>query len=395
MDLSYSTEHRAFAAEVRAFLASHWPFPVDGKPATDLAAQRGFRQLAIDRGYLYRAIPKAYGGSEQPPDAIKAQIIGEEFDRVRAPREVPGNGNWQLVPTLLHWASEDIKQRFIPQTLSGEILWAQGYSEPNAGSDLASLKTRAELRDGQWLINGQKIWSSVAQHCHYMFLLARTEADTGIKQQGISYLLLDLKQPGVTIRPLKQITGSSEFCEVFFDNAKTPAELIVGERGRGWEVSNTTLAHERTSMGGAASSRKQFAKLVALARSQQVDGRPAIEQPLIRDRLTVLQGYLEAHIYSSYRQQSMAYHSQNPGPVTTMNKLVNTNLGHDIARLARDLMDDSLLLAPPQEQGYQAGPEKWNNQFLGSLGVAIAGGTSNIQRNIIAERGLKVVKASR
>src|SRR5690606_38408588 len=294
MDLSYSTEHRAFAAEVRAFLASHWPFPVDGKPATDLAAQRGFRQLAIDRGYLYRAIPKAYGGSEQPPDAIKAQIIGEEFDRVRAPREVPGNGNWQLVPTLLHWASEDIKQRFIPQTLSGEILWAQGYSEPNAGSDLASLKTRAELRDGQWLINGQKIWSSVAQHCHYMFLLARTEADTGIKQQGISYLLLDLKQPGVTIRPLKQITGSSEFCEVFFDNAKTPAELIVGERGRGWEVSNTTLAHERTSMGGAASSRKQFAKLVALARSQQVDGRPAIEQPLIRDRLTVLQGYLEA-----------------------------------------------------------------------------------------------------
>ena len=394
MDLKYSREHEEFRAEVAAFLAANWPPIIDGQPAKGKEAQIAFRKVATEAGYLYRNIPRQYGGSEQPADVIKAQIIGEEFAKVRAPREMPGIGIMMLVPTLLECGTEEQKDLFIPKTLSGEYRWAQGYSEPNSGSDLASLKTKGELVGDEWLINGQKIWSSGAQFARFMFVLCRTEPDTGIKQEGISYLLVDLKQPGVTIRPLKQITGGEEFCEVFFDNAKTPASWIVGKRGEGWQVSKATLSHERSSIGGAATSVGLYEKIVDMARNTTIDGRPAIEDPLIRDRLVSLQGYVQSHLYSSYRQLSMQAHGQNPGYVTSMNKLINTNIGHDVARLARDLMGDSLMVAPPVEDAYKAGPEKWNNQFFGSLGVAIAGGTSNIQRNIIAERGLGVVRDS-
>ena len=333
-------------------------------------------------------MPRQYGGSEQAPDVLKAQIIREEFARARAPREVPGIGNMMLVPTLLECGTPEQRERFIAKTLSGEYFWAQGYSEPNSGSDLASLRTRAELKGNEWMINGQKVWSSMAQYAHYMFVLARTEPDAPVKQAGISYLLVDLKQPGITVRPLKQITGGSEFCEVFFDDARTPADWIVGARGDGWRVSKATLSHERSSIGGADTSVTLFEKLVKLAKTTPLNGRPAIEDPLIRDRLVLLEGYVQSHLYSSYRQLSMSAHEQDPGVVKLMNKLINTQIGHEVAKLARDLIGDSLLLAPPAENQRDAGAEKWLNQFFGSLGVAIAGGTSNIQRNVIAERGL-------
>ena len=295
-----------------------------------------------------------------------------------------------LVPTLLEHGTAEQKQRFIPQTLTGEFLWAQGYSEPNAGSDLASLKTRGELVQDEWVINGQKIWSTLAQYARFMFVLARTEPQAGAKQAGISYLLVDLKQPGVTIRPLRQITGGAEFCEVFFDNARTPASWIVGERGAGWKVSKSTLSHERSALGGASTSVGLFDKLVDLARRSRINGRPALQDPVIRQRLAALKGSVDAHLYSSYRQLSMAAHGQNPGVVTLMSKLVSTQIGHEVAKIARDLIGDAFLLAPPAEGGKSArdaGDEKWINQFMGSLGIAIAGGTSNIQRNVIAERG--------
>lgn len=387
MDLRYSQEYEAYRQELQAFLAGHWP------PSGEVAAlkrreqEAWFRTRAIAAGYLYRSVPKVYGGAEQAADVLKAQIIREEFARVRAPGEIPGVGTAMVVPTLLECGTEDQKQCFIAKTLTGEYLWAQGYSEPNAGSDLASLKTRAELIDGEWVINGQKTWSTLAQYARYMFVLVRTEPAAVGKHAGISYLLLDLKQPGVTIRPLKQVTGGSEFCEVFFDNAKTPADWIVGARGEGWAVSKSTLSHERSALGGAASSVTLFEKLLELARQTTLNGRPAIEDPVLRERLAILDGYVRAHLYSSYRQLSMTAHGQDAGPVTLMNKLINTNLGHEVARIAKDLMGERLLLSPPQEGSRGAGAEKWLNQFMGSLGMAIAGGTSNIQRNIIAERG--------
>ncbi|MFT3754437.1 MAG: acyl-CoA dehydrogenase family protein [Pseudoxanthomonas sp.] len=387
MDLRYSAEYEDFRTQVREFLDQNWPPKGEEAALKKREAEALFRARAVAAGYLYRSVPRQYGGSEQAPDVLRAQIIGEEFSTARAPREIPGVGTAMLVPTLLGCGSDAQKSDFIPKTLTGEYLWAQGYSEPNSGSDLASLKTRAELIDGKWVINGQKIWSTLAQYARYMFLLARTEPDAPVKQAGISYLLIDLKQPGVTIRPLKQVTGGEEFCEVFFDNATTPADWIVGTRGDGWRVSKATLSHERSALGGASTSVTLFEKLVELARKSTYQGQPALQHPLIRERLGVLEGFVQSHLYSSYRQLSMGAHGQDPGVVTLMSKLVNTNIGHEVAKLAKDLAGDAFLLAPPAEGAKGAGTEKWLNQFFGSLGVAIAGGTSNIQRNVIAERG--------
>lgn len=387
MNLDYGPEYLAYRQEVKAFLAANWPPSSSADGASKRDTERSLRKAATEAGYLYRNVPRQYGGSEQSPDVLKSQIIRECFARARAPAEVPGIGMMMLVPTLLECGADGLKEEFIPRTLTGEYLWAQGYSEPNSGSDLASLRTKAELHDGEWIINGQKIWSTFAQHARFMFALVRTDADAPTRHAGLSYLLLDLKQPGVTIRPLRQMTGGKEFCEVFFNDARTPANWIVGQRGEGWKVSRATLKHERGSIGGAAASQTLFDKLVDLAAKTTMDGKPAIQHPLIRDRLVVLDGYVQSHVYSSYRQLSMALRGEDAGPVTLMNKLVSTQIGHEVSKIARDLMGESFLLAAPDEGAKGAGTEKWNNQFMGSLGVAIAGGTSNIQRNVIAERG--------
>ena len=390
MDLKYSHAYECFREEVEAFVKTFWQPDPKAPKADRRAADSTFRARAVEAGYLYRSVPRAYGGSEQVADVLKAQIIRDEFAKARAPSELPGGGVAMLVPTLLEHGTEAQKQRFIRPTLAGEYLWAQGYSEPNAGSDLVSLKTRGELTGDHWVINGQKIWSTLAQYAHYMFVLARTEPNSDSKHAGISYLLVDLKQPGVTIRPLKQITGGAEFCEVFFDNVTTPADWIVGERGAGWAVSKSTLSHERSALGGASTSVGLFDKLVELARRRHINGQPALKDPAMRQRLAVLKGSVDAHLYSSYRQLSMSAHGQDPGVVGLMNKLVSTQIGHEVSKIARDLIGSDFLLAPPIEgsvQGKGAGDEKWINQFMGSLGMAIAGGTSNIQRNVIAERG--------
>lgn len=388
MDLVYGAEYEAFRAEVRGFLARAWEPQANQAKAERRLAETKFRQAAIEQGYLYRGVPRRYGGSEQSPDVMRAQIIREEFNRVRAPMEVAGVGVGMLVPTLLECGSEEQKEQFIAKTLTGEYLWAQGYSEPNAGSDLASVRTKGVLDGDEWVINGQKVWSTYAQHARFMFAMVRTEPEAS-KHDGLSYLLLDLKQPGVTIRPLKQVTGGEEFCEVFFDDARTPASWIVGERGKGWQVSKATLVHERNSfIGNATNSKALYDKLLDLARTTQLNGRSALENPQIRERLLVLEGYVASHVYSSFRQFSMTAHGQSPGIVGSMNKLVSTHIGHEVSRIAKDLIGNNLLMAPPAEGTRGAGSEKWNNQFFGSLGVAIAGGASNIQRNIIAERGL-------
>jgi len=381
MDLKYSAEYEAFRAEVRDFLAKQW------RPTRDKAAIAAFRRLATEHGYLNRSIPRAYGGSEQPSDVLKAQIIREEFVAAGAPREVGGVGMMMLVPTLLECGTSWQKEKFVPRSVAGEYLWAQGYSEPGSGSDLASLKTRGELVGGEWIINGQKIWTSLAHLCQFMFALVRTEPEAG-KHAGISYLLVDLKQPGITIRPIHQIDGGHEFCEVFFDNARTPADWIVGERGQGWQVSRSTLKHERNSVGSASGSRELFDKLVKLAQGTERDGRPAIADPLIRDRMVALQGLVMAHVYSGYHQLTKDARGESAGLIGLMNKLISTDIGHEVAAIASDVIGPDLLKAPQFGKDRRPGNERWLNQILGSLGVAIAGGTSNIQRNIIAERGL-------
>src|SRR5271157_4353073 len=221
MDLRYSKEYEDYRREVREFLRAYWPPSGDAAQGSSAEQAARFRQRAIERGYVARSIPRKYGGSEQPADVLKAVILVEEFGRARAPGDVRGIGASMLVPTLLEHGREDQKERFIGPTIRGEMAWCQGYSEPGSGSDLASLKTRAELIDGEWVVNGQKIWTSGAQIAQYMFCLCRTEPDAP-KHAGISYLLIDMASPGIDVRPLRQMTGTADFNEVFLTNVRVP-----------------------------------------------------------------------------------------------------------------------------------------------------------------------------
>lgn len=386
MDLNYGEDAEIFRRDVRAFLAAAWQPGV--RKGADLADfTRAFRREAVAAGYLYRSVPRCYGGSEQPVDVIRAQVIREEFVRARAPMEVAGNGVNMTVPTLLESGTEEQRELFIRKTIEGDYLWGQGYSEPGSGSDLASVRTRAELSaDGTtWIINGQKIWTSHGGKATHMFILVRTEPDAP-KHQGITYLLIDLDQPGITRRPIRQMTGDTgddTFYEFFFDDARTPVSWQVGARGEGWQVSRTTLKHERAAIGSADVLGRQFAKLVALARDV---GR--MDDPIVREQLARIEAVVLAHRYSSFRLFSCQVTGEDPGPVHLMMKLLLTETGHDIALLAQDLIGRFALVEPEAARGGPRGPGKWLDQIMGSLGNSIAGGASNIQRNIIAERGL-------
>ncbi|NRA07502.1 MAG: acyl-CoA dehydrogenase family protein [Myxococcales bacterium] len=393
MDFSYGPEYDDFRGELKGFLAEHWPAGGGGEGESweDMVERAArFRAQAVEQGYLLRWVPRQYGGSEQEPDAVKAAIIREEFHRTRAPDEPRGIGLMMLVPTLLERGEEWQKEKFVPATVAGDYKWCQGYSEPGSGSDLASLRTRGELVGDEWVINGQKIWTTNAIDADYMFCLCRTEPDVP-KHAGISYLLVPMKQPGVEVRPLKQMNGGQEFNEIFLTDARTPADWIVGKRGEGWLVSRTTLKHERAGIGNALGPVNAFQGVVQLAKKTLRAGRPAIEDPEVRQRLAAIEGYVRSHEYSSHRQTSRAFRGKDLGRVSTMSKLISTNIGSEIAKLSLDLLGDEGMI-DPLAQGESAeslgASRSWLTQYMFSLGIAIAGGTANIQRNVIGERGL-------
>jgi alkylation response protein AidB-like acyl-CoA dehydrogenase len=398
MDLSYSAEYEAFRTEVRQFLKEHWT-DLDAKSdpgpgtrttlmgaviRTDEAATR-FRIKAIERGYLYRFVPKRYGGGEQPADALKSLIISEEFRNAGAPGEIVGQGPSMLVPTLVQHGTEAQKQQFIRDTLLGKIGWCQGYSEPGAGSDLASLRTRAVLDGDYWVVNGQKIWTSSADISEWMFCLVRTEPDAP-KHQGISYLLVDMKTPGIDVRPLRQMTGDVDFNEVFLDNVRVPVANLVGARGQGWKVSHSTLKHERQLIGASWMNRRMLEGMVLVAQGTNLRGRPAIQDPIIRQHLVELEAKLLATEYHGYRLLTLDTRNEDPGLAGMVAKLYGTVLGYDISKLAMDICADGSVLAPGDDHAPAMG--MFVTAYMWSLGNLIAGGAANIQRNIIAERGL-------
>ncbi len=393
MDLSYGEKVEAFRRELREFL-SGWPLRGDEARLPLADQQRLFRQRGIERGYVFRNVPVEYGGSGQPPDPLRDLVIREEYAASGAPGDKSDQGPGMLVPTLVEMGSEAQRRRFIPPTLSGEIRWCQGYSEPGSGSDLASLTTSAVLEGDQWRIRGHKIWTSNAHEAQWMFGLFRSEPQAS-KHAGISYLLVPMDQPGILVRPLKQMTGGMDFNEVFFDDARTAAENIVGKRGEGWQVSRATLKHERNLIGNPRLMREQFEAVVALARRCERRGRPAIEDASLRTRLAILEGYVRSAEASSLRVLSAGTQGRELEVLRPMlmAKLYSTEVVQRMTSLAYDLIGGEGLLAGsgPEVGGRydpRDGARAWVQNFLFSMGPAIAGGASNIQRNIIGERVL-------
>jgi alkylation response protein AidB-like acyl-CoA dehydrogenase len=381
MDLEYAPRHTQLQAELKQFLADNWP-------DDDV---RGFRTKAIERGFLYRYFPSQYGGSEQPADPIADAIIEVEFTAARAPQGIVGQGPDMVVPTLLQHGTEEQKDEFIASTLVGDITWCQGYSEPSAGSDLASLRSRAEFIDDAWVINGHKIWTSEADKSDWMFGLFRTDPDKP-RHRGISFLLVPMDQPGIEVQKLKALTGDYEFCEVFFDDAKTAAKYIVGEPGQGWAVSRSLLVHERNLMGFR--SQQLFNSLLDLARSRTINRAPAIDDPAVRRNLVDLEADLMAARYSRFRSLSSATSNNDPNAplADVVRKLSNTYLTKRLTQAGLDLAGADESLRDPAAGSVELGranePGGWMMNFLYTHAIAIGGGAPNIQRNIIGERGL-------
>ena len=382
MDLSFGEEHEAFRREVVGFLETHR----EAGARSGRQAALEWQRLLIEQGYAGRTIPKAYGGHGAEPDILKARIIAEEFARAQVSTGLGGQGISMLIPTLLEVGSEEQRRQFIGPTLRGETVWCQGYSEPGAGSDLANLRTKAELDGDEWVINGQKIWTSTAHLADWIFCLVRTEPDAP-KHQGISFLLFSMKTPGIEIRPLIDMTGGHSFNEVFFTDVRVPAGQIVGKRGDGWKVANAILRHERGSLADPNTMLSRLNAMKTLMRNETLDGRRVIDDPVFRDRLMAIEGRVMAMRCNDLRLLSGAVNGHDTSLAGMIVKLETTELRHDLEGLAIDVMGEfGLIYGEDAPQLRNNGSWQWNYMFF--LGLIIGGGTSQIQKNIIAERGL-------
>ena len=387
MDLEFGERYEAFRQEVRQFLTDH----KDRRPTTPLSeAPPGqlsdWLSLQIEHGYWARTIPKEYGGFGGEPDLLETVIMDEEFNRAHVTRGYGAQGPSMLVPTLLAHGTEEQKKRWIAPTLRAETIWCQGYSEPGAGSDLASLQTRASEDGDDFIINGQKIWTSTADTSDMMFILVRTEPDA-TKHAGISYVLLPMETEGIDVQPLRTMSGNigeNSFNQVFFTDVRVPQANVVGSRGEGWKIANTTLKHERNSLN--SNGEGTFLRLVRLMKNEITNGVPAIASPVYRDRLMRLQARMLTMKHHGMRMLTCNLRGEAPGVAGLIVKLQNYQLNFDMASLAIDVMGELGVLYDhtkyERERGF------WQAHSFFSLGLIIGGGTAQIQKNIIAERGL-------
>jgi alkylation response protein AidB-like acyl-CoA dehydrogenase len=388
MDLDYGPEYEAFRAELRQFLAENRKRAPKARLGDVLAIDpemASWQQLLIERGYAARTIPKEYGGAGREPDPLISVILAEEFRRAGAPAGVSGQGPDMLVPTLLEHGTEAQKRTYVPPTVRGEMVWCQGYSEPGAGSDLASLTTSGRVEGDTLVVNGQKIWTSTAHAAQMMFALVRTEPDAK-KHAGISYVLIPMDTPGIDVRPLRTMTGHAEFNEVFFDDVRVPLENVVGKRGEGWKIANTTLRHERNMLGSAATSEGLFHGLLRTLQQEKVDGRPVLDDPVVQGRVAALQARTVAMRCHAMRLLTARVRGESSGVAGLVTKLNGCQLNHDLAGFAIDGMGEAGTLYRGAERARDGG--RWLFHWMFQLGLIIGGGTAQIQKNIISERGL-------
>ena len=406
MNLDFGCEYDEFRAEVSDFCSEHKGVQLTGNLFGRYETIKKGRSsnsdgktmslaewqiLLIENGYFARNIPKQYGGYGGDLDIVKNVIINTEFSKAGIPCGTGGQGIDFLVPTLLEMGTDEQKDHYIKSALHLETIWCQGYSEPNAGSDLASLQTKGVLDGDEWVINGQKIWTSTAKYSQMMFCLVRTEPDEP-KHKGISYLLIPMDTPGIEIRPLVDMTLDAGFNEVFFTDVRIPATNIVGKRGEGWLVANKTLVHERGSLGDPDKMVSRLNLLIALMKNETMDGKKIIDHPIFRDRLMKIQGKTLALKAHGLRLLSANLNKGQDVDLGIMIvKLYGTEMRYELEALAIDVMGELGTLYEDSPHIRDEG--SWQYAFMYYLGLIIGGGTSQIQKNIISERGLGMPRA--
>jgi alkylation response protein AidB-like acyl-CoA dehydrogenase len=390
MDLSLTPEQEAFRATVRSWLKTN--IPREWKPtgsselprADQYALLRRWQRTLFDAGFIGLTWPKEYGGGGLT--FMEELILQQEMALAKAPPILNVLGVGMGGPTIIAWGTEEQKKRYPAKILSCEEIWCQGYSEPNSGSDLASLQTRA-VKDGEhWVINGQKVWTSFAHVADYMMLLARTDPSVP-KHKGITYFLLDMKLPGVTVKPLRQITGEAEFNEVFFDNVRVPVENLVGKLNEGWSVALTTLAYERDLLTFIRhiSLRNALHRLVRLTQERRKG-----DDPVLRQKLAALWIGEQALQLNGYRSLTKILRGGAPGPEGSTSKLFWSQLDQELAHVATEVIGPYSQIAHGSEWAPDDG--QWEFYELLARGSGIRAGTSEILRNILSERVLGLPK---
>ncbi|MGE0823477.1 MAG: acyl-CoA dehydrogenase [Candidatus Binatia bacterium] len=393
MDFSYSLEEEKFRQHVRFWLEANAPTDLRGGGDDDLdpderwRRQKAWHRKLYEGGWIGIWWPKEYGG--RGATVIEQAIFNEELGRLGVSSGVNMSGINLLGPTLIHLGTEEQKQRFLPKILPADEMWCQGYSEPGAGSDLASLQTRAVEDGDEFVVNGQKVWTSWAQHSDWIFLLVRTDPHAP-KHQGISYLLVDMRSPGITVRPLVQINGDAEFNEVFFEDVRVPRKNLVGDLNRGWMVAVTTLMFERVATANFYRFEKTLGQLCDLARRVELNGRPANEDTTVRQQLAQFAVEAEAIKYNDLRRLTRQLKGLPPGPGGSISKITTTELNMRICNFAMELLGPYAIL----EKGspFAVDHARWAYRMLGARAGTIAAGTNEIQRGIIGERELGLPK---
>jgi alkylation response protein AidB-like acyl-CoA dehydrogenase len=410
MDLKYPPEAEQFRKEIRSWLEDNLPdgwfdedFELRGEERERF--NREWPGKLFEGGWICAGWPREYGGKGL--SIMENVVLSEEFARAGAPLRADFFGDTLVGPTLLQWGTEEQKREFLPKILSGQIRWCQGFSEPDSGSDLASLKTTAVLDGEEWVVTGQKVWTTQAQYADYIFLLARTDPNA-TKHKGISYLLVPMKQPGVEVRPIVQPDGTAEFNEVFFDGARCPKENVVGGLNNGWQVANTTLGFERGS--SATTSYRRFEKEWEFLRDRAQE-TGAISDPVIRQRLMKCYTTCQIMKVNGWRSLTAAVHGKGRdtgvAALAASNKMFWSEYHRDQMELAMDIwgMDGQILSGSEVVESWpgvqrMAGRDSYPvtpllQSFFFSRSETIWGGTAEIQRNIVGERVLGLPREPR
>ncbi len=394
MDFKFSPEDEAFRQECRSWLEHNIPRDWrddeelhDPDTREEFERRRAWHRQLYDDGWMCIHWPQEYGG--RGASLIQQVIYNQELDRAKAPPTVNFQGIARVGPTLMQWGTPEQKQRYIPRIPPAEEIWCQGLSEPDHGSDLAAVETRAVDRGDHFLVNGSKVWTSNAHRADFTTLLCRTDPDAP-KHKGLSYLLVDMKSPGITVRPLVQMTGESGFNQVFFDDVQVPLANLVGEKNRGWMVAMTNMMFERTIHGGRTDMMVEVRQLAELAKKVDRGGRPAWQDSYVRQRLAGFACEAAALKYTSFRQLTSQLKGLPPGPEGSMMKLGTSGLNLRMQDFAMEL------LGPYSQLEYQASGAidrgKWSHRMLAARRGTIAAGTNEIQHNIIGERVLGLPK---